>query len=260
MFNRLSQMMTPLFFNRNWIGSAVYIGTLTHHRPKQLIVFDWAGTLVDLGSVAPVRAFQATFSKTYSQFGLCPSEYEINQYMGMDKKTHLHHLTRHDTELTSILYPLLLGEMKRCIRVYSRPVPGSHRVLRTLFRQSGNYIGSTSGYSRELLDIAIETARYHSMFIPYSVASDEVERPRPFPDMIDKNREFYRGYLKDYQEPLRIVKVGDTVVDIQEGVEAEASLCIGITMSPIVKQQMKNAGATHVVSTLEEILPIVEMG
>ncbi len=46
------------------------------------VIFDWAGTGVDCGSLAPVAAFSSTFS----DFGLTLSKEEIRAYMGLEKK------------------------------------------------------------------------------------------------------------------------------------------------------------------------------
>ena len=51
----------------------------------RLVIFDWAGTLVDHGSRAPALAFVETFAK----FGVTASEAEARAPMGMPKRPHL---------------------------------------------------------------------------------------------------------------------------------------------------------------------------
>lgn len=51
----------------------------------RLAVFDWAGTLVDHGSRAPVLAFVETFARA----GVEASEAEARVPMGLEKRAHL---------------------------------------------------------------------------------------------------------------------------------------------------------------------------
>ena len=136
---------------------------------KRICIFDWAGTLVDKGSYAPLYAFK----KTLKQFNITQTDSEINKYMGLDKFNHLYKLTK-DIEKTRKIYPILIENMKESITQHSIPIPHVNEIFRYL-RSKNYYIGSTSGYNRELLNIAMFTAFKHGMHIPFNVASDEVK-------------------------------------------------------------------------------------
>lgn len=47
----------------------------------EAVIFDWAGTTVDFGSMAPVEAF----AKAFNEFGINPTFEEIRKPMGMLK-------------------------------------------------------------------------------------------------------------------------------------------------------------------------------
>lgn len=51
----------------------------------QLVILDWAGTTVDYGCFAPVRAFDLAFQTC----GLFPTAEEIRAPMGMLKRDHI---------------------------------------------------------------------------------------------------------------------------------------------------------------------------
>ena len=53
-------------------------------RQIEAVIFDWAGTTVDFGSFAPVRAFISAFER----FGITPTVEEVRKPMGMLKKEH----------------------------------------------------------------------------------------------------------------------------------------------------------------------------
>lgn len=216
---------------------------------KKVIIFDWAGTIIDKGSKAPYHAFVNTFKRHNLKY----SDEEINRWMGLDKLTHLSKITNNQ-KLSSVLYPTLVCEMKDTVRQYSYPCPNVNTLFSYL-RSKKYLIGSTSGYSRELLDIAINTASKNGMYIPFNVSSDEVTRGRPSNDMIVKNLHHFGLDLKD--DDKFIIKVGDTVADIEEGNNANAILNIGISEDSVKTTRMLEAGATHVVRDVEELFTIL---
>ena len=219
---------------------------------RRICIFDWAGTIVDKGSIAPLVAFRQTFK----QFGISNiSDSQINQYMGMDKYTHLFNLTKND-ELTQKMYPHLIMNMKDAVKQYSIPVPGVNEIFRYLLSKK-YIIGTTSGYNRELLNIAINTAFLNGMMLPISIASDEVKNPRPKPDMILQNIRLLSLLHGQNFDNAPIVKVGDTVIDIQEGCSVNAICNIGISNDPKLTGQMYENGATHVIKNLQEIFTIL---
>src|ERR1700679_562539 len=57
------------------------------------IIFDWAGTTVDFGSLAPVRALQRLFGGR----GIEVTEEEARRDMGIHKKDHIRALLRMKT-------------------------------------------------------------------------------------------------------------------------------------------------------------------
>lgn len=229
----------------------------------KLAIFDWAGTIVDIGSRAPIIAFQRTFEQTYNKFGIKKTEDEIFSYMGMDKKTHLNNLT-YNKQITDALYPILVSNMGHAIFEYSMPVSGIQDVFSRL-KDKGYLIGSTSGYSRVLLNIAIARAQFEGMSIPFNITSDEVSRPRPYNDMIEVNKTHFLKQLNTLQhQPIHyeILKIGDTLIDIEEGINSKckntiSTTIVGITKSDIMKEHMISKGANHVFSDIKDIITIV---
>ncbi|MGB6552046.1 MAG: hypothetical protein WBE78_01055, partial [Candidatus Binataceae bacterium] len=53
--------------------------------PVKAVIFDWAGTTVDHGSLAPVRVLQQVFARR----GVTVSEEDARRDMGVLKKDHL---------------------------------------------------------------------------------------------------------------------------------------------------------------------------
>ena len=84
------------------------------------------------------------------------------------------------------------------------------------------------------------------------VTATDVRQSRPHPDMILLAMQ--RAGITDARE---VAKVGDSVIDIEEGVNAGASLNIGITTGAHTRQQLGSANPSYIVDNLIEILPLI---
>ena len=84
------------------------------------------------------------------------------------------------------------------------------------------------------------------------VTATDVRQSRPHPDMIELAMQ--RAGITDARE---VAKVGDSVIDIQEGINAGASLNIGITTGAHTRQQLGSANPSYIVDNLIEILPLI---
>ena len=84
------------------------------------------------------------------------------------------------------------------------------------------------------------------------VTATDVRQSRPHPDMIELAMQ--RAGIIDAGE---VAKVGDSVIDIQEGINAGASLNIGITTGAHTRQQLGSAKPSYIVDNLIEILPLI---
>lgn len=193
----------------------------------QLIVFDWAGTTTDFGSQAPVQVFDRTFS----QYGLHFSRAEINAPMGMEKKAHIRSMlsTAHGRELwegakgrswteedVESVYQSFEDNLRKVVAEYSRVIPGVTETVAAL-RERGIRIGSTTGYTSEMMRFVLPVAEADGYVPDCVVTPDVTGHSRPTPFML------YECMRRSGVWPAsRVVKVGDTVVDIQEGKNAGA--------------------------------------
>jgi phosphonoacetaldehyde hydrolase len=186
------------------------------------VIFDWAGTTVDFGCRAPVEAIREAFAS----FDVPLSAEEARGHMGLPKLEHIRATcadaavaarwaakygarpTDADVEriYTSFL-PMQLAAIER----YSRVIPGVAPLVAHL-RARGVRVGSTTGYTREMLDVVMKRAACEGYAPEASVTPEEAGLGRPAPLMCYLNAVRLRAY------PLRdCVKIGDTVSDIEEG-------------------------------------------
>ncbi|TDS12332.1 phosphonatase-like hydrolase [Sphingobacterium paludis] len=85
------------------------------------------------------------------------------------------------------------------------------------------------------------------------VTADDVPRNRPHPDMI-----LHAMQRFGIQSGDRVVKVGDSAIDIQEGQNAGCRLNIGITTGAHTKEQLQSASPNYIVDNLMDILPLLD--
>ena len=92
-----------------------------------------------------------------------------------------------------------------------------------------------TGFPRVIADTIVNRLQWKKdALIDDYIASDEVEKGRPFPFMI--NELMFRAGLHD---PKQVLKAGDTEVDINEGRSAGCGLVIGVTTGAFTRQQLE---------------------
>jgi phosphonoacetaldehyde hydrolase len=251
----------------------------------QAVILDWAGTTVDFGSLAPVRTLQQVFARA----NLNLTESEIRRDMGLPKKDHIRgilSLQRVRDEWTRLrglapgeadveqLYLEFTPLQFSCLLEYSAVIPGVVEAVERL-RWRGLKIGTTTGYTREMLDLLVEASRKAGYIPDSNLAPGDVGAGRPHPFMIYENAVRLQVY------PLAaIAKIGDTPADIQEGLNAGAwSIGVAATGNMmglshnefeglsgpqrearmvIARTELERAGAHYVVDSLAEVDQVLD--
>ncbi|MEI3608497.1 phosphonoacetaldehyde hydrolase [Pseudogracilibacillus sp. SO10305] len=195
---------------------------------KTCVIFDWAGTTVDFGSCAPVEVFLTIFEEAR-----VPVTFEeARKPMGMLKVEHIrtmlempriqsaweevHGALPKEADVVR-LYESFEGQLFNTLRQFTTPISGVVEAVHAL-RANGVKIGSTTGYTREMIDIVKVDAAEKGYAPDCIVTADEVSgHGRPAPFMIYENMKSL-----DVADVRNVVKVGDTKADIEEGLHAGA--------------------------------------
>ncbi len=199
------------------------------------VIFDWAGTLVDFGSRAPMGAFVEAFGK----FGVDITIEEARGPMGAAKRDHIaaifalprvaaafeakHGHAPGEGDIDA-LYAVFLPLNEAVAADFAVPIEGAVEAVDG-FRAIGMKIGSTTGYTRSIMERVLPAAAAHGLTVDACVCADEVLEGRPAPLGIYKNLVELGVY-----PPSRVIKVDDTEVGIREGVAA-GCISIGVTLS-----------------------------
>lgn len=251
----------------------------------QMIVFDWAGTTVDYGCLAPVQAFIEVFR----YFGIEPTMEEVRQPMGMLKKDHIRAMlnmerisnlwenkykrkwTEEDVEeLYDIFEAKLLGTLDQ----FAELKPYVQETVEEL-RKRGIKIGSTTGYTDKMMEIVVPKAKENGYEPDVWFSPDAVEGfGRPYPYMVFKNMQ-----ALGISGVNQVMKVGDTISDIKEGKNAgvytlgvlEGSSEMGLSKEEYealsqkekeelllkVKEKFLEAGADGVIRNMKELIDLL---
>ncbi len=161
--------------------------------PVTTAIFDWAGTVLDFGCLAPVHAFREVFDAA----GVPISECEARAPMGAAKREHIEliledpavqarwHAARGAASTDAdidVLYAAFLAADARNVARYSALIPGALDTIATL-RAHGIRIGSTTGYPREVMRNLQPLAERHGYRPDHCCTVSDVARGRPYPDM-----------------------------------------------------------------------------
>jgi phosphonoacetaldehyde hydrolase len=198
-----------------------------------LVVFDWAGTTVDFGCLGPVAAFREVFVER----GIAVSTEQLRAPMGLPKRDHLEAvlrlpvvaerwLRRHgrqwDESDVKALYEDFVGRQLAVLDDHSRIVRGLPACVAEL-RRRGLPIAATTGYFRAAAERVAAAAARQGYVPDAALCPDDVTAGRPAPWMMFRHMERFGVY-----PPAAVVKVGDTVADVEEGRNAGA-WTIGVT-------------------------------
>jgi phosphonoacetaldehyde hydrolase len=188
-------------------------------------ILDWAGTTVDYGVFAPAVVFLEVFRRQGVEITMA----EARAPMGLHKKEHLRRIAQ-DPSVASrwrqangrevrqqdieAMYADFVPLQLACLGRYAALIPGTLQALADL-RARGMKIGTTTGYTRAMVDVVLAEARLQGYAPDCTVAADEVPEGRPLPYACWKIAIELRVWPAE-----ACVKFGDTVPDVEEGLNA----------------------------------------
>jgi len=249
------------------------------------VIFDWAGTTIDYGCMAPKNVFVEIFKR----MGIAITDAEAREPMGQNKIDHIREILKMPAvtkrwveyygsmwseENVEKIYNDFIPLQVEVVSNYAGLIPGILELQDEL-RNRNIKIGSTTGYNREIMDVVSIKAAEQGYKPDCIVCSSDVVAGRPSPFMALKNAMDLNVY------PLSsIVKVGDTVADIKEGVNAcmwsigviVSSNEMGLTYDEIqlldekelelrkekIAKKFLDAGAHAVINTVDELPALID--
>ncbi|MGM9936666.1 MAG: phosphonoacetaldehyde hydrolase [Candidatus Ornithomonoglobus sp.] len=254
----------------------------------EMIIFDWAGTTVDYGCFAPVNSFLEAFR----EFGLEPTIEEIRKPMGMLKIDHIRTMLEmnrikslwqekynrtYTQDDVQGIYKAFEKNLLSGLDKFSAPKEYVTETIEKL-RGMGIKIGSTTGYTEKMMDIVKASAMRQGYAPDVCITPEKAGGyGRPYPYMIFENMR-----ACGITSVKNVIKVGDTLSDIREGVNAgvysvgviDGSSEMGFTkeefeafdsdekaeIREMVRQRFFDAGADFVIENIRQVtdIPVFE--
>lgn len=251
----------------------------------RLVAFDWAGTIVDFGCQAPTLAFVELFREA----GLDITLEQARGPMGIGKREHIEKLlqmaeiadawegargSRPTPADGDDLYEQFHEIQVRAALKRTEFIPGALETFDWL-RGRGAMIATNTGYFREVLDAILPVAQEQGLVSDSNVCASDVPEARPAPWMLVVNMLETGVYPAE-----AVVKVGDTVPDVEEALNAgawtvgviESGNGIGLLPEEIerlgeddlarrvekARDELQRAGAHFTVPTVADLPPIIE--
>jgi phosphonoacetaldehyde hydrolase len=249
-----------------------------------LIIFDWAGTMVDFGSEAPVRALIEGFGAE----GVVIDAATARRDMGKAKIDHVRSLlgepavaaawrARHGHASTEADVEVLIARLGPLMREHASRaatlIAGARQTFDRL-RAAGLRVASSTGYTREMMQPLLAQAAEQGYLPEHLVCSGETPAGRPSPLMI------YKACAELGVWPLsRVIKVDDAVVGIAEGTAAGAFTVgvasgntLGLSLDELqalsaserasrlaaTRQALLDAGADVAIDSVADLIPALE--
>ena len=257
----------------------------TYRGKLQAVLLDWAGTTMDFGCIAPAVVFVEVFKRK----GVPISMEEARAPMGAHKRVHIERITQlesvrrrwqekhgrlpDDGDVESMFKEFIPLQLE-CLSDYSQMIPGALGTVKAL-RQRGYKIGSTTGYTTEMMRINLADARKQGYEPDSTVCASDVPQGRPYPFMCLQNA------INLGVSPLEAcVKIDDTRPGVEEGLNggmwtiglAVSGNEIGLSLADWEKlpkpdqdrlrqgayTRMYQSGAHYVVDSITDIMPCID--
>lgn len=199
------------------------------------VVFDWAGTIIDFGSMAPMGVFLEAFAK----FGVEVSIDEARGPMGSPKWDHIQAMltlpriaeawraaqgaTPKKADVDRV-YAVFVPLNEKVVADHATLVPGALATIAWL-RGQGRKIGTTTGYTRSIMQRVLPAVAAQGFKPDCLVCADDLPLTRPTP------LGMYKCFLDLQVYPASaVIKVDDTPPGIAEG-QAAGCVTVGVALS-----------------------------
>ena len=236
-------------------------------QPIELVIFDMAGT-----TVTDHHEVERCFAEAAVQTGLFVTAERILAMQGLAKryvfetlwKEQLGEMHADVQSQVDVSYAAFKGILENHYRANgATPTEGCLDTFAYL-HERGIAIALTTGFYRVVTDIILDKLGWLSglngqrvggseNIIQASVASDEVERGRPHPHLIERAMR-----LLNVSNPKAVINIGDTPSDLLSGRAAGVALNLGVTNGTHAADQLDAYPHDYLIESLTELPRLVE--
>src|ERR1700759_2028629 len=220
-----------------------------------MVVFDMAGTTVNEDNVV-YKTLQKAINKKGFDFTL---DQVLAEGAGKEKHEAIQSILKKfarntDKELSKEIYSDFVDLLSKAYEdVDLLPQPNAEELFQILKDRNSRVILNT-GYNADIAESLVKKLGWKKgIEFDSLITSSDVEKNRPDPEMIDLAMDIY-----GVTDPKKVIKVGDSIIDIEEGQNAGCGLNVGITTGAHNFLQLQSANPDYIINNLLELVPIID--
>ncbi|MCD8435046.1 phosphonatase-like hydrolase [Tenacibaculum dicentrarchi] len=215
-------------------------------RKIEMVVFDMAGTTVNEQNVvyktlhkAIVAANVEVSLETVLEYGAGKEKHKAIK----DVLTHLKSDKLKDSQTIFDNFKKSLAVAYEFLEV--KPIKGVEKVLLNL-RSEGVKVVLNTGYDRKTATLLLDKLQWDEK-IHYDalITASDVVNGRPHPDMIFQAMELF-----GITDASKVLKAGDSAIDIEEGKNAGCGITVGVLSGAQTKVQLEKQNPTYILESL----------
>jgi len=219
-----------------------------------MVVFDMAGTTVDEENLVYHTIHQCLKDENI----FCSFETVLVFCAGKEKKDAIGSILKelvvdYNEMMIERIHSSFQEKLKSNYQIADiHPMPFAEEVFSTLRNQDIKVILNT-GYSLEVANYLLNRLGWTvGETIDGLITASDVVNSRPDPSMI-----ILAMAQHHILDPTQVIKIGDSIIDIEEGINAKCGKSIGITTGAHTYEQLRSANPDFIVSNLEEIIKLL---
>ncbi len=221
-----------------------------------MVIFDMAGTTINEDNIV-----YKTLQKAINSFGI---EVDLLSVLaigaGQEKLNAIKdiikaHGNETDLDKSDAIFKRFLAMLATAYEEFAIVAMKNAESVLLSLRNKNVLVVLNTGYDKNTANFILEKINWRQFYhFDLLVTASDVKKSRPAPDMIQ-----FAMNLFSIEDPKRIVKVGDSKIDIEEGKNANCLYSIGITTGAQTKEQLQDATPDYIIDDLSELFEILKL-
>jgi len=224
-------------------------------RNIKMVVFDMAGTTVDEGNLV-----YKTLQKTLINKGInCTLDEVLTHGAGKDKRKAIVDI------IAYLNFPITILEVDEIFIHFLKALSEAYKYAEVIPQKNAEEVFEILHKKNILivLNTGYDSATAHSLLVKLNwvvgvtvdqlITASDVDNGRPNPDMIQLAMKQF-----NISDSSNVAKVGDSIIDIEEGKNANCGLVVGITTGAHTTKQLASAEPNFIIDNLEELLTYIQ--
>ena len=221
----------------------------------QLVIFDMAGTTIQEDNLV----YKTIMKVMQAELPSLNLNLVLRIAAGKEKRQAITDIiyeiekTYPDKDRVAKLFKTFQLQLKEAYDLYPMSVFPEVREMLKILKAKDIKIAFNTGYDRKTANNILKKTNLEiGKDLDCLVTASDVERNRPAPDMIIE-------ICKKLQiVPEKTIKIGDSIIDIEEGKAAQVKYSIGITTGAQEKSILQEANPDFILSNMKELIPILD--